>query len=54
MVFSKERQQLFFAAGFIHPWVIGGYWTLPLQYIQNGIAINELTGGTRQLPSDLI
>ena len=33
------------AAGFIHPWVIGGYWALPLQYIQNGIAINEFTGG---------
>ena len=32
-------------AGFIHPWVIGGYWALPLQYIQNGIAINEFTGG---------
>ncbi|KAA6418150.1 MAG: ATP-binding cassette transporter [Trebouxia sp. A1-2] len=30
---------------FIHPWVIGGYWALPLQYIQNAIAINELTGG---------
>ena len=36
---------VFTTAGFVHPWVIGGYWTLPLQYIQNAIAINELTGG---------
>ena len=32
-------------AGFIHPWVVGGYWALPLQYIQNAIAENEFTGG---------
>ena len=29
--------------------MIGGYWALPLQYIQNAIAINEFTGGRFQL-----
>lgn len=42
---SSLQHVLIMSAGFIHPWVIGGYWALPLQYIQNAIAINELTGG---------
>ncbi len=29
----------------IHPWWIGAYWTLPMQYLQNGLAVNEFTGG---------
>lgn len=32
-------------AGRIHPWVIGGYWALPLQYFQNGLVNNEFTAG---------
>ena len=42
------------AAGFIHPWVVGGYWALPLQYIQNGLAINEFTGGPTSLHCDVL
>jgi len=45
LLLPAARFDIFASAGFIHPWVIGGYWTLPLQYIQNAIAINELTGG---------
>lgn len=29
----------------IHPWDIGGYWALPLQWIQNALAINEFSAG---------
>ncbi|KAL3152681.1 hypothetical protein ABBQ38_012276 [Trebouxia sp. C0009 RCD-2024] len=39
------------AKRFIHPWVIGGYWALPMQYIQNGLAINEFTGARWQKPN---
>ncbi|KAL3156297.1 hypothetical protein ABBQ32_012567 [Trebouxia sp. C0010 RCD-2024] len=35
----------------IHPWVVGGYWALPMQYIQNGLAINEFTGARWQKPN---
>ena len=45
LLLPAARFDIFASAGFIHPWVVGGYWTLPLQYIQNAIAINELTGG---------
>ncbi|KAK9804995.1 hypothetical protein WJX73_009787 [Symbiochloris irregularis] len=27
----------------VHVWDIGGYWSLPMSWIQNGLAINELT-----------
>ena len=33
----------------IHPWWIGAYWTLPMQYLQNGLAVNEFTGGVPPL-----
>ena len=26
-------------------WFIGGYWALPMSYLQNAIEINEFTGG---------
>lgn len=46
--FCKARQGC--NAGDIHAWDIGGYWALPLQWIQNALAINEFSAGRWQKP----
>ncbi|KAK1401885.1 hypothetical protein POM88_001490 [Heracleum sosnowskyi] len=49
-VFIKWPQHLLALGGFvlskdnIHPWWIWGYWTSPLMYAQNAIAVNEFLG----------
>ena len=33
--------------GDVHVWDIGGYWALPMQWIQNALAINEFSAGAQ-------
>ena len=37
-------------AGDIHVWDIGGYWALPLSWIQNALAINEFSADRWKKP----
>lgn len=34
----------------IPPWYIGGYWTLPLSWLQNGLVLNEFTADRWNVP----